>query len=52
MFYAIWRNQKGEVRGFIVEEDGETPKAWKTEEEAKEAMRGHVLEHFCDIIEI
>jgi len=53
MWYVVWRTQKGDVGGFIEDDySNPVPKSWKTKEEAQQAMRGHILEHLCELIEI
>lgn len=51
MWYVVWRNQSGEVAGFITDDD-DKPKAWKTEKEAERDMKDHILENFSEIIEL
>ena len=50
-WYIVWRNQKGKLAGFIVDDD-EMPMEYKTEGEALEAMRDHILRDYSEIIEI
>ena len=53
MWYAVWKNQKGRVMGFITEDEDELPQAWETEEEAHEDMKGHMLyPHYTEFIEL
>lgn len=54
MYYVVWRNPNIDYRigGFILDGDEENPKAWETEEEAKEAMKGHILEPYSQVIEL
>ena len=51
MWYAVWKNQQGRVCGFITG-DYEMPKEWESEEAALEEMKGHVLEHYTEYVEL
>jgi len=59
-WYAVWRNQENEVVGFIKDskDDPDADPAdcvaqrWDTEKEAQEAMKGHLLHHSVEIIEL
>ena len=51
MHYVIIRNQQGAVIGFMVDDD-EIPVMFKTEEQAENAIKGHIAEHFMEIIEL
>lgn len=58
MWYIVWRclakghPYYGRIAGFITEEDGETPVAFDTEEEAQEAMSENILEMASEVIEL
>ena len=52
VWYVVWRPAYGRIAGFITEEDGETPAAWDSEEDAEEAMKGNILESASEIIEL
>jgi len=51
MWYIIWRNQKGKVMGFIIDDNG-NPFEFKTEKDAENHMRGHILEPYSEIIKL
>ncbi len=50
-WYNILRAQDGRINGFIVDED-DVPVEHDTEEEAIEAIQGHVAQAYIDTIEI
>ena len=52
MFYIIIRNSKDDlVTGFVTDED-ERPMKFTTEAEAKENMKGHILQLLMEIVEL
>jgi len=51
-WYVVWRNQQGKVVGFITEDEEEMPKEWDTEDDARDAMVGHLLELYSTFIEL
>lgn len=53
MFYVVWRTQIGGVGGFITQDDDDdAPKAWPTRKAAEDAMHGHILELYSEVIEL
>jgi hypothetical protein len=57
MYYVIWRTESGDVGGFIMDDShkkysDDIPKSWPDYYAARDAMRGHILQSRCEIIEI
>jgi len=52
-WYVIVRNPiTNKIMGFLTDGDMDEPQCRDTEEEAREMMKGHILEHNCDYIEL
>jgi len=52
MWYAIYRNKDSKVAGFIVNEEDQLPKEFKSEEEATNELVNHILFPVIEFIEL